>query len=47
MNDPVDAIAYAVKTQAAMIGQSAGMQFAEAFRYARFHPYIESLIPNQ
>lgn len=43
-NDPMLALAWAVKEQAARIGQKAGVQYAEAFRYARFHPFIESLL---
>jgi hypothetical protein len=30
----------------ALIGQAAGMPFAESCRLTRFHPYIESLIPS-
>ena len=43
-NDPMAAIAWALKTQAGKVGQQIGVQYGEAFRYARFHPFIESLL---
>jgi len=38
------AIAWALKAQASKVGQQIGVQYGEAFRYARFHPFIESLV---
>lgn len=35
---------YAVQAEAAEMGQPAGYVYAEAFRYVRFHPFVESLI---
>ena len=47
IHDPMAAISWALKAQAASIGQRTGVQFGEAFRYARFHPYIESLVEGR
>lgn len=38
------ALGYAVQSEAAEMGQPAGYMYAEAFRYVRFHPYVEGLI---
>ncbi len=42
--DPMTAVAWALKAQASKVGQQIGVQYGEAFRYARFHPFIESLL---
>jgi len=47
IQDPLAAISWALKAQAASIGQRTGVQFGEAFRYARFHPFIESLVEGR
>jgi len=47
IQDPLTAISWALKAQAASIGQRTGVQFGEAFRYARFHPFIESLVEGR
>jgi len=38
------ALRYAVQAEAAEMGQPAGYVYAEAFRYVRFHPFVEGLI---
>ena len=43
-DDPMPAIAWAMQTQAAEVGQRISVQYGEAFRYVRFHPLIERLI---
>jgi hypothetical protein len=42
--DPAAAIAWAIRQEAAAVGQRAGVAFGEAFRYVRFHPFVESLL---
>ena len=42
--DPLALLAWALKIQAAEIGRRSGLAFGEAFRYARFHPLVESLL---
>ena len=42
--DPMAAIAWALKTQAAEVGRRIGVPFGEAFRHERFHPVVESLL---
>jgi LmbE family N-acetylglucosaminyl deacetylase len=44
LNNPMMAVAWALKAQAGKIGQQTGVQFGESFRFARFHPFIESLL---
>jgi LmbE family N-acetylglucosaminyl deacetylase len=44
LKDPATAVAWAMQAQAAQVGQKANVQFGEAFRYTRFHPFIEGLI---
>ncbi len=38
------ALTFAVQSEAAEIGQPAGTAYGEAFRYVRFHPFIEGVI---
>ncbi|MBN1954891.1 MAG: PIG-L family deacetylase [Anaerolineae bacterium] len=45
--NPRQAIAWAVRQEAAATGQPAGLAFGEAFRCARFHPYVEALLAPQ
>lgn len=42
--DPVAAMGWALRSQAAEIGGRIGVEYGEAFRYARFHPIVESLL---
>jgi LmbE family N-acetylglucosaminyl deacetylase len=44
LDTPMTAVAWALKAQASKVGQQIGVQYGEAFRYARFHPFIESLV---
>ncbi len=44
--DPSAAIAWFIENNAAVIGQSAGVPYGEAFRYERFHPLIEGFLSN-
>ncbi len=44
LNDPAAAVSWALQIQAAQVGQKINAQFGEAFRYMRFHPFIEGLI---
>lgn len=45
--DPLALLAWAVEKQAAEIGRAAGFAYGEAFRYARFHPLVESLLAQE
>lgn len=45
--DPASLMAWALQTQAAEIGSRIGVKYGEAFRYIRFHPFIEALLPSQ
>lgn len=40
-------MAWALQSQAAEVGARIGVKYGEAFRYIRFHPFIESLIPEK
>ncbi|MEW6094630.1 MAG: PIG-L deacetylase family protein [Chloroflexota bacterium] len=44
LGDPMTAVAWALKTQAGKVGQQISVEYGEAFRYARFHPFVESLL---
>jgi len=46
-SDPLATIRWALQAQAMEIGKPAGFQYAEAFRYTRFHPYIEGILEAQ
>ena len=46
-DDPAAAIAWAMRESAAEVGRRGGFAFGEAFRYARFHPYVESLLAQR
>jgi len=45
--DPVQAVAWAVRQEAAAAGRRKGLALGEAFRYTRFHPYVEALLAPQ
>ncbi len=42
--DPMVAVGWAMRSQAAEVGQRAGYAYGEAFRFARFHPFVEGLL---
>jgi LmbE family N-acetylglucosaminyl deacetylase len=44
VTDPAAALSWFLHAQAAEAGQKIGVAYAEAFRYARFHPLIESIL---
>jgi len=44
LDTPMTAVAWALKAQASKVGGQIGVQYGEAFRYVRFHPFIESLV---
>jgi len=46
LSDPLLAVSWAIKEQARRVGEPAGLDYAEAFRYVRFHPFIESLLEH-
>jgi LmbE family N-acetylglucosaminyl deacetylase len=45
--DPLAAMTWAMQTEAAQIGQKGGVALGEAFRYVRYHPYVEALLSTQ
>ena len=45
--NPFESVRWALEAQASEIGRKAGYTYGEAFRYVRFHPYIESVLPVQ
>ncbi len=42
--DPLGAVRWAMQARAAEVGRLAGFRYGEAFRYTRFHPFIEALL---
>ncbi len=42
--NPMLAMSWAMQAEAAQVGAKIGVQFGEAFRYQRFHPFIETLL---
>jgi LmbE family N-acetylglucosaminyl deacetylase len=44
MNDPFQAISFALISQAELIGKKAGVKYAESYRYSRFHAFIEDIL---
>jgi hypothetical protein len=42
--NPQQAFDMAFMAQAAEIGKQIGVKFAEAYRYERFHPLVESML---
>lgn len=47
LDDPLQALAWALRAQAAEIGQRIGVAYGEAYRYVRFHPFVENLLALQ
>lgn len=47
LDDPLQALAWAMRAQAAEIGQRIGVAYGEAYRYVRFHPFVENLLALQ
>jgi LmbE family N-acetylglucosaminyl deacetylase len=45
--EPMLALDWAMRTQAAEVGARIGVAYGEAFRYVRFHPIVESLLAAQ
>ena len=45
-SDALSAVAWAVRRQAEEVGQAVGFKYGEAFRYQRFHPYVENLLKS-
>ena len=43
---PLLAVGWAMRSQAAQVGQRAGFTYGEAFRHARFHPFVEGLLSS-
>jgi len=41
------AFTWAMQTQAVQVGQKAGFTYGEAFRYVRFHPFVENILAIQ
>ncbi len=46
MDDPFQAMDFALITQAMQIGSKIGVQYGESFRYTRFHPFIEGIMES-
>ena len=46
-DDPAALVAWAMQTQAAQVGRRYNVAYGEAFRYARFHPFIEMLLAGR
>jgi LmbE family N-acetylglucosaminyl deacetylase len=44
LTDPAVALGWSVRTEAAEIGARGGVAFGEAYRYARYHPFVETLL---
>lgn len=44
LNDPFDALSFALISQAEQIGKNAGVKYAESYRYTRFHAFIEDIL---
>jgi len=46
-DDPAGLVAWAMQTQAAEVGRRFNVVYGEAFRYTRFHPFIEMLLAGR
>jgi LmbE family N-acetylglucosaminyl deacetylase len=44
IQDPFEALRFAILAQAERVGKIAGYKYAEGYRYARFHAYVEELL---
>ncbi len=42
--DPMAALTWALESQASEVGARGGFRYGEAYRFARFHPFVESLV---
>lgn len=42
--DPMALLAWVIRAQDAGVGQRIGVQYAEAFRYVRYHPLVEAAL---
>jgi LmbE family N-acetylglucosaminyl deacetylase len=47
LDDPFQALSFAMMAQMANIGKITGVPFGEGYRYVRFHPYIENLLQSR
>jgi hypothetical protein len=45
--DPLAAMEWALRADAAEVGKRIGVAYGEAFRYARFDPLVENLLSMQ
>jgi LmbE family N-acetylglucosaminyl deacetylase len=45
--EPMAAMEWALRSQAAAVGASTGVAYGEAFRYVRFDPLVENLLSMQ
>jgi LmbE family N-acetylglucosaminyl deacetylase len=46
-DDPAALVAWALQTQAAEVGRRYNVAYGEAYRYARFHPFVEMLLAGR
>jgi len=46
-SDPLAAMEWALRADAAEVGKRIGVAYGEAFRYVRFHPIVENLLSMQ
>jgi hypothetical protein len=46
-SDPMAAMEWALRADAAEVGKRIGVAYGEAFRYVRFHPLVENLLRMQ
>jgi LmbE family N-acetylglucosaminyl deacetylase len=46
-SDPLTAFTWGMKTEAAQVGEKAGYLYGEAFRYERYHPFVEMILASQ
>jgi LmbE family N-acetylglucosaminyl deacetylase len=46
-SDPMAAMGWALRADAAEVGKRIGVAYGEAFRYVRFHPLVENLLSMQ
>jgi len=44
VDDPAALLAWAMRTEAATVGQKFGVPYGEVFRFERFSPLIESVL---
>jgi LmbE family N-acetylglucosaminyl deacetylase len=47
INDPLAALTFTFQAEAVETGKRGNVSLGEAFRYVRFHPYIEMLLKSQ